>query len=87
MPDIPSELFRRGELELIALNDERRGGLWTPDEYKARRLRILKQYGITEGQLEVAKVFQADRHGHGPELELNWDQLRYRRRARGEEGT
>lgn len=75
--------FRRVELALIALNDERRGGVITTDQYIARRAKALEGTGLTEEMLENAKVYGEDPEGGG----LTWGQLRWRRRARGEEGT
>lgn len=74
--------FRQIELALIRLNDERRGGIWSMDQYRMHRARILDGSAVTEAMLEEAKVSVPDRSGFCPEPELNWAQLRWRRRSR-----
>lgn len=86
MPDIDPRTFRQIELALIQLNDERRGGLWTMDQYRARRAKILEGTGVTEEMLEAAPVYAKDKDGKGPEL--TWAQLRWNRRRNGtKDGT
>lgn len=83
---IDKALFRKTELALIQLNDERRGGIWSIDQYRAKRAKILEGTGITEEMLECAKVYAQDKDGNGPSL--TWAQLRWNRRKDGtEEGT
>jgi hypothetical protein len=85
--DTDAKIFRTAELALIQLNDELRGGVYGDpkdgtvlDLYRAKRKKIMDAAGITEEQLENAPV-------SGVPGTMTWDQLRYRRRARGDEGT
>lgn len=81
--------FRRLELALIQLNDERRGGVITQDQYIARYRRMLEESGFTAEDLEQAPVWAPDKEGKRREADLTWDKLRYRRRSRepADEGT
>jgi hypothetical protein len=72
--------FRQLELALIALNDERKGGVWSQDQYLAKRAKLL-ECGITEERLEQAQVFKPDKSGHSPDPDLTWDRLEWRRRS------
>jgi len=71
--------FRRIELALIQLNDERRGGVITMDQYLARRAKVLDGTGVTEEMLKDAPVYGDDakrNDGTG----MSWAQLRWKRR-------